>query len=390
MSSPYIGSNVGSNWGTPSNLAAMLYERDRELQQSAGQIGKLAGAVGAGAVGAFQGAANPGVFGGGTSTGSGAMQGFAQNYASDWQGGQGGGGSGISGLMARGGDEGGSGGGGTPNFKQLQHAGKAADSMWKAAAEGMLTKGSEDVRAFGKTKEEWDTLGSQDKFAVIAGAIKGQQQKAVMQAYDAGQQHFAQAAQEMMARQQDMEAQRQRMEAEKSFAKGASLTAEPTAESVFHSALANPTAPSSAPWLKQAAELYGELRRPVDNEIHRLNAETAVKNAETARINAERLNRDKSGKVYDNPEKKPTSTPEDGWKWIWNGVRWIQQQKSIGMGFGEIMGALAAPQGKESAAKPAAAPDKKAQGGYKIGSVYGGLRYLGGDPNDRASFEKAY
>jgi len=44
---------------------------------------------------------------------------------------------------------------------------------------------------------------------------------------------------------------------------------------------------------------------------------------------------------------------------------------------------------KTSTAVDKATPERKAVGGYKIGVVYrGGLRYLGGDPNDEKSWEK--
>jgi hypothetical protein len=39
----------------------------------------------------------------------------------------------------------------------------------------------------------------------------------------------------------------------------------------------------------------------------------------------------------------------------------------------------------DSQAAPAAKP---AQGGYKVGNKYGGLEYLGGDPNNQESWKK--
>ena len=43
------------------------------------------------------------------------------------------------------------------------------------------------------------------------------------------------------------------------------------------------------------------------------------------------------------------------------------------------------PNGAPAAAAPA---KKEAVGGYTIGTVYAGLKYLGGDPKDQANWEK--
>jgi hypothetical protein len=44
--------------------------------------------------------------------------------------------------------------------------------------------------------------------------------------------------------------------------------------------------------------------------------------------------------------------------------------------------------GSAPAAAPAKAKDRKAMGGYKIGTTYGGLKYLGGDIKDQSNWEK--
>src|ERR1039458_8852962 len=146
MQSPYFnGSGGGVSFMPPHGLAEILSQREKDTVSELGSIGKVAGGLAAGGIGAFQGAANPGVFGGatpastdseggyvpatpGTSPASGAMQGFAANY----QHAMGGGGSSFADMVqGNGPSSGGGGGGAPPNFKQLQLQGKAADSMWK-------------------------------------------------------------------------------------------------------------------------------------------------------------------------------------------------------------------------------------------------------------------
>jgi len=166
MPSPYFLSNSGSNWGPPAGLAAMLAERDRQMQEAGKSIGALAGGLGAGAVGAFQGAANPGALGKTTGAG-GALAGFAQNFASDYNGGGrgGAGGSPASGIQALMG--GGGGGGGTPNVKQLNEAAKTADAfrnMMKASTPAMP---GEEPKIFGVTDDEWKAKGAREKSGVL-------------------------------------------------------------------------------------------------------------------------------------------------------------------------------------------------------------------------------
>lgn len=58
---------------------------------------------------------------------------------------------------------------------------------------------------------------------------------------------------------------------------------------------------------------------------------------------------------------------------------WQQKADDIAAQMNEMVG-TEAPGGKSGG--------KKAQGGYKIGSVYAGLKYLGGDPNVEANWER--
>lgn len=74
-------------------------------------------------------------------------------------------------------------------------------------------------------------------------------------------------------------------------------------------------------------------------------------------------------------------TPPGGGKAHWTG-----RQKTSG-----LEAAMKAYQAQKGGSKDEdkAAPERKAEGGYKVGTVYkGGLRYLGGNPQDESSWEK--
>lgn len=188
MNSPYFnGGGGGANFGPPPGLAAILAQRDEALQKAGDQIGSFAGGIGGGIAGAAQGAADPGVFGDGTSSASGAGQGFLRNFAvGSGQASGGGGGGGMSGFASLVNGGGNGGGGGMPNLggmtvKQLQAAGKTADAFRNQMAAGTPTTGDEDPKILGTTADEWSTLGAQDKWGKVSGYVQAQAQKSVMQ-----------------------------------------------------------------------------------------------------------------------------------------------------------------------------------------------------------------
>jgi len=78
-------------------------------------------------------------------------------------------------------------------------------------------------------------------------------------------------------------------------------------------------------------------------------------------------------------------TPPKGWDWVWTGKTWAMQRASKqtngGSGADLLMRIMKGDSQTSKEAKPA-------QGGYEIGATYAGLKYLGGNPNDEASWQK--
>ena len=187
MATPYFNSgNVGAQWGPPPGLAAFREQQSRALAEAADSLGNVAGMIGGGAVGAFQGAASPEVFGAGTSKTSGAFQGFAQNVAA----GQGGGG-GMGGFSSM--INGGGGGGGTPNFKQLKQSGKDAESAFRTFAnKGLGPDGKEQLKLGGMTFEEFENFGSREKVGFVQSVKSGMELERLKQGIELGKAQMAQ------------------------------------------------------------------------------------------------------------------------------------------------------------------------------------------------------
>ena len=73
MKSPYFNSNVGQGWGPQGSAIQQMLARDwQSSKEGFDALGKMGGAIGGGVVGGFQGHADPGVFGEGTTPGQGA------------------------------------------------------------------------------------------------------------------------------------------------------------------------------------------------------------------------------------------------------------------------------------------------------------------------------
>lgn len=275
--SPYFdGGNVGAGWGPPAGLAQMLAQRDEELQNASKSIGKMAGGLGAGVVGAFQGAANPEVFGAGTSKSSGAFKGFAQNFVSDYGGGGkgGGGGSAASGIGALMGQ----GGGSTPNFKQLAEAGKTADAFRKMMRASTPTLPGEDPNIFGMSDDQWNAAGSHDKAGVLQAYAQSLKTQGVQQGLEQGKAntlmalaHAKEYTDQAAQRSADTTANARfaAMSRTGSFdGPGSGLFGPirspvmPTVEQVSRAALANPDAPDARPFLaalaRQQSAIPGE------------------------------------------------------------------------------------------------------------------------------------
>jgi len=252
--SPYIGNNVGGGWGNFSGVQAML-ERDwQSNKQGWDAMGAIGGALGSGTVGAFQGAANPGVMGKQTPAG-GAFQGFMTNVDASLN--QGGGGGTPSAFSGGGGRS----QGGAMNFKQLELAGKSADSMWKAMAEGALTAPGEEPSAFGVTKGQWSTLGSREKMAVVGGAIQANAQKEVLAKLNEYAALTARATAQTAGLQQDNAANTafQNAATAATFARGGGAPIRSNFEDVQAAAFANPAAPAAQEILQQTARAGGKL-----------------------------------------------------------------------------------------------------------------------------------
>lgn len=169
-------------------MAGLLAQDKEQVEAGFKALGSVAGGVTAGAIGGVQGGMSPQTFGEGTSSASGAMQGFATNYDNAMNGG---GQGGFSSLLGGGGGGQGGGGGGGMNFKQLQQQGKVADQFWKLMADGQPKLDGEDPKALGVTKEQWDTFGARDKWGVVSNAFRQQQMQSAELAYKKGMQDLA-------------------------------------------------------------------------------------------------------------------------------------------------------------------------------------------------------
>ncbi len=205
MNSPYFqGGGGAGGWGPPGGLA-QIYEQRRQALKEAGQtIGGLAGGLAAGGIGAFQGAANPGLLGKETKSG-GAFQGFLQNFQADQQRQPGGGFSGLLGGGRRGG--GGMGADGAPNpdgmnVKQLMELDKASTSFRNAMKSSIPTTEGQDLRIFGMTDDEWKTAGARDRWGSIQNFLRERQDQQSQQAFEMG---MKTAAARLQAQQMEME-----------------------------------------------------------------------------------------------------------------------------------------------------------------------------------------
>lgn len=217
MRSPYFNSNVGQGWGPQGSAIQDMLARDWQASKEGFNfLGKMGGAIGGGVVGGIQAYNNPGVYGSKTidadgvpmqvdkfTPGQAARKGFFQNFASIYNGGSGGdGASGIAGLI------GGGKSGGTPNFKQLQQGGKAADSFREMIKIGMPLAGEQEANVFG-TDDEWKTLSATEKFSRVGQMFQAQQFQAAQLAYKRGLQDYAAQAQQMAAAKQAQTANQQ-------------------------------------------------------------------------------------------------------------------------------------------------------------------------------------
>lgn len=151
--SPYFEVGNISPAGAP--VAGLLAQRNNLNQDAVNSIARFAGQLAGGVTGAVQGATTPSTFGADTSTGMAALKGFEQNVAPDANGGM--------------------------NVKQLQQAGKAADSFRNMIKLGMpQVEGADQTPALGIDDDKWSTMSALDKYNVVGSAVKAQATNAVM------------------------------------------------------------------------------------------------------------------------------------------------------------------------------------------------------------------
>lgn len=374
MKSPFFNSNVGGGWGPPANLAQVHAQRHQELQEAGKAIGALAGSVGAGAVGAFQGANNPGVFGPTKdgqprSSTNGAFLGFAQNFSASQ--------------------------GNGPNVEQLKTGSKAAKGVFDFFAGQIPMAGDQEPNVFGMTKSQFDVAGAREQIAWMQGLTERMQQQAAVQGYKKGQQDMMLGAARLRRINQETESARQTGPALSTFAQfaggrplwstgeGAGLApsgaATPTLPEAFGAALrahpqADPRTMVSA--FAQFADAAPFARAPKVPETMKVGDRTVVFSPATGAFQF----------APEAPAPKQAT------------VRISQNP----LGFGEDVVTVTYPtveEARRAGVKLPGDPSKrddgaastshKAEGGYKINTVYGGLRYLGGDPNNSANWEKA-
>lgn len=193
MNSPYFSGGGVPSFMPPPGLMQSLIERDKQMQEDAKSIGKMAGSFTAGIGGAIGGASNPGVFGGDTSATSGAMQGFMHNFNAGMNGG---GASGFAGMVGGGGQ---GGGGGPMNFKQLAALGKTSDGLRETIRSMTPTVEGQDVKILGMTDEEWKHAGTYDKVNALGMYQQQQQMQAAEQGRRLGMLQYEQIARQVNA-----------------------------------------------------------------------------------------------------------------------------------------------------------------------------------------------
>lgn len=201
--SPYFDNNVGAGWGPQGSAIQEMLNRDSQMaQKGADFLGNMAGGLAGGAIGAFQGKANPSVFGAETTPSQGASQGFWQNFNKysgfNGNGGNSGGGGGGVGNMINSFANVGQSGSGNMNVKQLLEFGKAADSYRKAVQAGTPTLAGEDHMTFGLSDEEWQAKSALERGQIAAQAnyaqVYNQKQSDLMLKAQEAQRYKEQAA----------------------------------------------------------------------------------------------------------------------------------------------------------------------------------------------------
>lgn len=255
--SPY-GRGGGVTFQPPAGIAALIAQDRANVEQGLRTLGSVAGGIGAGAIGAAQAAASPETFGAGTSKGSAALQGFAQNYENAMNDQS----SGVGALMGGRGRGGVAGGGGGTNFKQLQLAGKTADSFREMVKSQERVMPGQEASTLGVSDDQWKTMGALEKFSTVGQMFQAQQYQAAEQAYRKGLQDYARAAAQTQGIQADNAANSAFGNAVMTgqLARGGGAPVRATFEDVQGAALANPTAPAAQGLLQQMARNAGESR----------------------------------------------------------------------------------------------------------------------------------
>lgn len=210
--SPWAADGQGT-YSVPG-YGQLLMERNAQNAAALANIGKFAGSVGAGAIGAQDASQDPDVYGEGTTPTQAGVQGFMQNFNNAQTSAPGADMNGFSRLVngGNGNGEGGANGGIAPNvnFKQFAAMGKVADAVRDSIKATTPTLPDQQPVVLGMNDDQWQHAGTAQKLTALQGWKQALDAKATMAGYDAGQQHMALIVQQA----NDMKAQAKERDAE--------------------------------------------------------------------------------------------------------------------------------------------------------------------------------